>query len=314
MSKDISVIIVNLNACQLLEECLASIYNHTREIAFEVIVVDNHSADASVRMVKTEFPQVCLIENVVNNRYALANNQGLAAASGKYVLYLNSDVRFLSNVCHELYQFLESHGAAGVVGGPLIYPDGRPQDSCFRFPSAVNLFYLLCCARFYWQTPLAGNYHFAPQQTAPQRVDFVVGACCLARRDALLQCRGMDPDFYLYGEDADLCYRLGQAGWQTYYLPHCGAAIHHGGASTRHLFGRDQRAKHLWGWKARLLFVKKHAPRWQKWLSILALVLGFGVNVLLYSAAGLKRRDWEYARHNLRWQWEITRAGLNLMN
>jgi GT2 family glycosyltransferase len=209
---DISIIIVNLNTRQLLEACLASIYAHTCDVTFEVIVVDNHSADDSVTMVQTQFPQVRLIENTVNNRYAIANNQGLAVATGKYILYVNSDVRFLGNAIKDLYQFLETDEKAGVVGAQLVYPDGRYQDSCFRFPSALNLFYLSCLARFYWKTSLAGNY-LLQHQASPQQVDFVVGACCLARRDLLLQCHGMDPDYYLYGEDSDLCYRIRKLGW-----------------------------------------------------------------------------------------------------
>ena len=88
---DVSIIIVNLNSRQLLEECLGSIYKHTRDIEFETIVVDNASSDGSQEMVKTTFPQVHLIENSTNNRYAIANNQGLEIAQGKYVFYLNGD-------------------------------------------------------------------------------------------------------------------------------------------------------------------------------------------------------------------------------
>jgi GT2 family glycosyltransferase len=309
---DISIIIVNLNSCQLLEECLTSIYEHTRDVTFEVIVVDNHSSDNSVAMVKTKFPQVCLIENMLNNRYAIANNRGLEIARGKYVLYLNGDTVLLGDAVKAMTAFLESQKDAGAVGCQLVNPDGSHQDSCFRFPSAVNLFYLVCLVRFYWKTRLAGNYLFR-NLTTPQRVDFVVGACLMARREILIKCRGMDPEYYFYGEDSDLCYRIRKAGWSIYYLPKSEQIIHYGGvSSTINLFDNNQRLKYLWGWKSRFLFVKKHYPLRRKVLIGLAMLQGFGVNVLLYSIACLKRRDWEYTQRNLQTHWEITQEAFKI--
>ncbi len=209
---DVSVVIVNLNSRQLLRECLTSIYEQTHDITFEVIVVDNASDDGSVEMVQSEFPRVHVIANTENNRYAIANNQGLEIAQGRYVFYLNGDTLLTSNAMLTMMKFLESHTEAGGVGCHLIYSDGRYQDACFRFPSALNIFYLLCLARFYWNTGMAGNYPQLQKARTHQTVDFVVGACFMARRDVLQQVRGMDEDYYFYGEDSDLCYRIWQAG------------------------------------------------------------------------------------------------------
>jgi GT2 family glycosyltransferase len=309
---DISIVIVNLNDRQHLEACLTSIYTHTRDCTFEVIVVDNHSSDGSVAMVKTKFPQVHLIENTVNNRYSIANNQGLELTRGKYVLYLNGDTMLLGNAVKEMADFLESRNDAGAVGCQLLYPDRSHQDSCFRFPSAINLFYLVCLSRFYWKTRLVGNYLFETL-TTPQSVDFVVGACLMARRDILVTCRGMDPEYYFYGEDSDLCYRIRKAGWNIYYLPKSERIIHYGGvSSTINLFDNDQRTKYLWGWKSRFLFVKKHYPPWKRLFIVFAMLKGFGVNVLLYSLAFLKRREREYLRKNLDAHWEITRESFRI--
>ena len=312
MAIDVSLIIVNLNARQLLEACLDSVYGQTRDVAFEVIVVDNHSSDGSVEMVKTKFPQVHLIENSVNNRYAIANNQGLAVAQGTYVLYLNSDILLQGNTVRELYEFLEAHKEAGGVGGQLIYPDGRHQDSCFRFPSAVNLWYLSCFARFYWKTRLAGNYPVTSLNTT-RPVDFVVGACFMARRDLLVRCSGMDTEFYLYGEDSDLCYRMQQVRGNTYYLPEATPVIHYGGASTLQLFDNDHRVTHLWGWKARFLFVKKHYPFWRRLLVLLGIFAGLGINIILYCLAFLKRRNWKYTKNHLHIKWDITKEAFKIL-
>ncbi|MBD3305287.1 glycosyltransferase [candidate division KSB3 bacterium] len=308
---DVSIIIVNLNAGRLLEDCLASIYACTSDVSVEIIVVDNHSSDGSAAMVKAKFPQVRLVENPYNRRYAIANNQGLALARGRCVLYLNNDILLHGNTIRELYEFLEMHSNAGGVGGRLISADGGHQDSCFRFPSAFNLFYLVCLARFYWQTPLAGKYA-ADELAMARPVDFVVGACFMARRDLLEQCQGMDADFYLYGEDSDLCYRMQQRGWTVWYLPTSAPVVHYGGASTTQLFGDHSQERLLWGWKARFLFVKKHASFWQK-LGILAgMVAGFGVNVLLYSLACCKRWDFTSTRRHLRFHWTITREAFRI--
>jgi GT2 family glycosyltransferase len=304
---DVSIIIVNFNTRDLLAACLASIYQHTTDLAFEIIVIDNHSTDDSVAMARVQFPQVQLIVNAENIRYAQANNQGLAEATGKYVLYLNSDILLQGPTIKALYHFLETTPAAVAVGPRLIYPDGHFQDSCFRFPAVGNIFYLLCCARFYWKTWLAGNYRLEQADTA-QPVDFIMGACLLARRDALQRCGGMDTDFYLYGEDADLCYRLRQQSGHSYYLPTTPPVVHYGGMSTGHLLGPATEQRQLQGWRARFQFVKKYAPRRRQMAVLLAVLLAFGVNSLLYGLAGLKRQDWNYTRRHVRFHWNVWRT------
>lgn len=311
MRPDVSIIIVNLNGCGLLEACLRSIYHHTTGVGFEIIVVDNHSSDGSVAMVKAQYPDARLIENPQNHRYAIANNQGLEIAQGRYVLYLNADTELLGNVVRDMTAFLDAAPDAGGAGCPLVYADGRPQDSCFRFPSALNLFYLNTFARFYWRTPLAGTYPLR-DTSAPQRVDFLVGACYMARRELLRQCGGMDDAFYLYGEDSDLCYRIRQAGYVNYYLPSAATVLHHGGAASVEFFDHDQRVRHIQGWKARFQFVGKHYPVWRKIASASAMLLSVGLNLALYALAALKRRNWRYFRNHAALHLHILRELKNL--
>ncbi|GAK55309.1 glycosyl transferase, family 2 [Candidatus Vecturithrix granuli] len=311
---DVSIIIVNLNSRQLLEDCLTSVYQHTHDIEFETIVVDNASTDGSVEMVKTQFPQVRLIENAVNNRYAIANNQGLALARGRHIFYLNGDTILLGNTVKEMVKFLDAHPQVGGVGCCLMYPDGAYQDACFRFPSALNVFYLLCLSRFYWKTSLAANYPQVQQATEPQSVDFVMGACLMARRDLLQQIHGMDEDYYFYGEDSDLCYRIWQAGWPIYYLPQSTKIIHYGGiSSTINLFDNDQRRKHLRGWTSRFLFIKKHYPFWRRVVIFIAVLSALGMNTILYGLAAVKRRDWQYFQVNMDAHLAITRAACQII-
>lgn len=311
---DVSMIIVNLNSRKLLEDCLNSVYQYTHGIEFEVIVVDNASTDGSVEMVKRQFPQVRLIANAVNDRYAIANNQGLDIAQGRHIFYLNGDTVLLGNTVKEMIEFLDTHPHVGGVGCRLIYPDGSHQDACFRFPSALNVFYLLCLARFYWKTSLAANYPQIQDKTEPQPVDFVMGACLMARRDLLQQIHGMDEDYYFYGEDSDLCYHIWQAGWPIYYLPQSTHIIHYGGvSSTINLFDNNQRRKHLGGWTSRFLFIKKHYPLWCRIAIVMAVFSAFSVNGVLYGLAALKRWDWQYFRVNMGVHFVITRAACQIV-
>lgn len=311
---DVSLIIVNLNSRQLLQDCLTSLYQHTQGVDFEVIVVDNGSDDGSVAMAKAQFPRVRLIENATNYRYSIANNQGLDIARGRYILYLNGDTVLLGNTVQEMAEFLDQRADVGGVGCRMIYPDGAYQDACFRFLSAVNVFYRLCLARFYWRTRLAGNYPHLPTATTAQPVDFVVGAGLMARREVLQQVHGMDPEYYFYGEDADLCYRIWQAGWPIYHLPRSTAVVHYGGvSSTINLFDNDQRQKHLRGWQSRFLFIKKHYPCWRQFAILTAVLGAFGVNAMLYGLAALKRRDWQYARVNLNAHRAITQTAFRML-
>ena len=311
---DVSIIVVNLNSRQLLEDCLTSVYQHTHDVEFETIVVDNASTDGSVEMVKRLFPQVRLIENMINNRYAIANNQGLGAAQGRYIFYLNGDTVLLGNTVKELVEFLDMHPQVGGVGCRLIYPDGAYQDACFRFPSALNVFYLLCLARFYWKTSLAANYPQIRHATEPQPVDFVMGACLMARRDVLQQVHGMDEDYYFYGEDSDLCYRIWRAGWPVYHLPQSTNIIHYGGvSSTINLFDNDQRRKHLGGWKSRFLFIKKHYSFRRRVAIFMAVLNAFVVNSSLYGLAAFKRRNRQYFRVNMSAHLAITGAACQII-
>jgi len=310
---DVSIVIVSFNTREMLHSCLTSVYAHTQALSVEVIVVDNASSDGSVDMLRQQFPQVRVIENPDNRRYAAANNQGLEIARGRYVLYLNSDTALQGNSIKELAEFLDAHSDAGGVGCPLIYSDGSFQESAFRFPSALTLFYQLCCARFYWKTRLAGNYQIPAGSRRPLRVDFVSGACLMAPRELLEQCRGMDTDFYFYGEDLDLCYRIRNSGKTVYYLPESSKIIHHAGGSTPNFFNHDQRRKHLMGWKSRVLFIKKHYPAWRRALALVAVFGALGVNAALYGLAALKRRDVGYMKVNLGVYIEIAGAAWRVM-
>lgn len=136
----------------------------------------------------------------------------------------------------------------------------------------------------------------------------------MARRDILEQCRGMDQDYYFYGEDSDLCYRIWQQGWKISYLPDSVKMIHHGGiSSTINLFDNNQRQKHLMGWKSRFLFIKKHYPLWRRFLILLAVCGALGANAVIYGLASFKRRDLGYLKVNFSVQLDIAKASFQVL-
>ncbi|TRZ51518.1 glycosyltransferase family 2 protein [bacterium] len=231
-SFELSIIVVNWNTKELLADCLRSIYTHTSNLSFEVIVVDNASVDGSPEMVAADFPQATLIRNHQNLGFGRANNQGFALARGKYIGLLNSDAALLNEAFEVLVKCLDSRSSVGIIGPILLKEDGSVDRACARgfitlkteFLSATGLTGLF-----------PGRFSGAGQPLLEyensQSVDCLSGACLLIRREALDKNRIFDPTFFMYGEDVDLCYGVKARGWKVYY---CSAAkvLHRGKAST----------------------------------------------------------------------------------
>ena len=199
---DVSVIIVNWNTCDVLRDCLASVYANTKNIAFEVIVVDNASSDGSVDMIRSEFPHVKLIANSGNRGFAGANNQAIAVANGRYVLLLNSDTLILDNAIFKTVAFADTHPEAAVVGCKVLNPDRTLQRTCFMYPSILNMF--LSATYLYKLFPR--SKFFGRERMSwwdrndTREVDVVTGCFMLVRRGAIEQVGLMDERFFVYGE------------------------------------------------------------------------------------------------------------------
>jgi GT2 family glycosyltransferase len=198
-----------------------------------VIVVDNASSDGSAALMKKEFPQVNLIENTENRGFATANNQGIAITKGRYVLLLNSDTVVLNDAITRTIAFANAHPRVAVVGCRVLNPDGTLQQTCFMFPSILNM--LLSSSYLYKLFPR--NRFFGRERMTwwdrrdTREVDVVTGCFMLVRREAIEQVGMMDEWFFMYGEETDWCYRFKKAGWKIIYAP-VGQIIHLGGASS----------------------------------------------------------------------------------
>lgn len=225
---DVTVAIVNWNTREELRECLSSALRHYRDFNFEIVVVDNASADGSAEMVRREFPGVNLIENRENKGFAVANNQIMREANGRYVLLLNSDTVTVDNSVKLLIDYADQHPQAGIVGGRLLNRDGSFQASYARFPSLWTEFLLTTGLGRRFIQPSYPSYGEARD---PCRADWVGGAFLLARREAIHEVGMLDEAFFMYSEETDWCYRMQKKGWEVHHLPPA-KVIHLLGASS----------------------------------------------------------------------------------
>lgn len=229
---DVSIIIVSWNTRDILRECLRSVYQETRQISFEVIVIDNASSDSSAGMVKEEFPQVLLIENTANKGFAAANNQGMEIARGRYLLLLNPDTIVLDGAIPKAIYYADSHSDVAVVGCQVWESETTVQQTCFRFPSVLSLLMQksgLC--RMFPRSRLFGRETMAEWRRDTEReVDVVSGMFMLVRREAIDQVGLMDEDYFVYAEETDWCWRFWQAGWRCVFTP-VARIIHRDGGS-----------------------------------------------------------------------------------
>jgi len=280
---DVSVIIVNYNTRALLHECLASVVAETKDVQYEIIVVDNASTDGSRELLEREFPHVRRIFNEDNKGFAAANNQAIKIAQGRYVLLLNSDTRVLDGAIQKTMAFMEDHAEASVVGCKLLNADGSLQRSCMSFPSAWNLFsdsfflYLV-----FPRTQLFGNYYMTWFDYDSMRsVDVVKGAFMMFRRVVFDTIGSFDEAYFMYTEETDLCYRVKAAGFQVIFYPSA-SIIHYGGGSvvnTDRFFEQFHTTM--------LYFIRKNFTGANKSASVFLKVAGIAIRVPVYAMAGL---------------------------
>lgn len=289
---DVSIIIVSWNTRDILRDCLESVYKQSENIEFEVIVVDNDSADGSAETVKKDFPQVRLTENPTNRGFAAANNQGMARAKGRYALLLNSDTIVLDNAITKTVRFADAHPEVAVVGCRVLNPDRSLQSTCFMFPSILNM--VLSSSYLYKLFP--GSKFFGREQMTwwnrndIREVNVVTGCFMLVRREAIEEVGMMDEQFFIYGEETDWCYRFRKAGWKVMFTP-CAEIIHLGGQSSKKI--ATEMALQLRG--SILQFINKHRPLWEYVLACLFVWLFCAVRIPVWFVRFLfSRQDRKY--------------------
>ena len=223
MDKEIavSIIIVNYNSLTLLMNCLATLTKYTSEINYEIILIDNGSDENRIEEKLKHYPEIISIFNKENKGFGTANNQGLAIAKGKYVLFLNNDTIFFENTIKKVFDFAESIKKPVIVGCKLLNQDKTLQHSVFDFPSVLNVF----TSNFFLyaifpRSKYFNKYHIMNRgNIATIEVDVVTGAFLFCSKDIIKKIDGFDERFFFYNEETDLCYRVKQNGGKVYYFP-----------------------------------------------------------------------------------------------
>ena len=242
----LSVVIVSYNVRLLLEECLKSVEKAMTGIDGEIFVVDNRSTDDSVAYLEPRFPNVHFIANKENVGFARANNMAIRLSQAEYVLLLNPDTVVYENTLRESVAFMDSHPEAGGVGVRMLTREGTPAPESRRaVPTPwVAFLKMIGFSRKYYMSHLPWDQ--------PGKIEVISGAYCMLRHKALDQVGLLDEDFFMYGEDIDLSYRLLKGGWQNWYL--LLDIIHYKGESTQK---SSFRYVHVF-YQAMLIFFRKH--------------------------------------------------------
>lgn len=231
----LSIVIVNYNVEYFLEHCLYSVQKAVRNIDAEVLIVDNNSVDGSVKMLKQKFPEYCLIENKENVGFAKANNQAMRIAKGEYILLLNPDTVVEEDTFEKCIDFMDSHKDCGGLGIKMIDGQGNIlKESKRGFPTPWASFCKMSglTSLFPTSKKYAQYYmgHLSYEET--NQVDILAGAYMMMRKECLDKVGLLDEDYFMYGEDIDLSYRITLGGYKNYYYPEA-TIIHYKGESTK---------------------------------------------------------------------------------
>ena len=253
---DLSIIIVNYNVKEFLQNLLHSIDKASLNISHEIIIVDNASDDGSVELISEKFPSVKLIANTENLGFGKANNQALEIASGKYLLLINPDTIVSEDTLDKMIRFFEDNSEAGLAGCKILNPDGSLQLACRRsFPGPWTSFCKVTgLSTLFPKSKLFARYNLTYlDEDKTYEVDAISGSFMMMRKETYDKVGGFDEEFFMYGEDLDLCYRIQQAGFKVFYS-HTTQIIHYKGESTK----RSRLDETKVFYDAMHLFVKKH--------------------------------------------------------
>jgi GT2 family glycosyltransferase len=275
----LSVVIVNYNVEYFLEQCLRSVFTALKNVEGEVWVVDNNSVDGSVAMVKDKFPQAKLIENKQNTGFSFANNQAMRLSSGKYILLLNPDTLVEEDTFEKVLAFMDAHPDAGGLGVKMI--DGRgvflPESKRGLPTPAVAFYKIFGLSALFPKSKKFGRYHLGfLDKDKTHEVDVLSGAFMLMRKETLDKVGLLDEEFFMYGEDIDLSYRIQKGGYKNYYFPDT-RIIHYKGESTK----KGSVNYVFVFYRAMVIFARKHFSQQN------AATFSFLINMAIYLRAGL---------------------------
>ena len=257
-SVDISIVIVSWNTCDLISDCIKSIFAVTKGVAFEIIVVDNASSDNTVTSLRKQYPQITVIAQNTNDGFSKANNVGIKASHGRNVLLLNPDTFLKEDAISMMSKFLDDNSAYGAVGCRLLNRDGSIQYQCARtYPTAWNQFcFLSMLEKLFPKNRLFASVELKYWDHRESRdIDCISGACICSTKRVLSDLNGFDENIFMYTEDVDLCYRIRMAGLRIRYLADSSIFHYHGASSIKQTLNYFSLLKQK---DSQIYFLKKH--------------------------------------------------------
>jgi GT2 family glycosyltransferase len=298
---DMSVVLVCWNNKAYLDPCLKSLYEGGLKCSFDVVVVDNGSTDGSQQMLAEKYPQVKLIQNAGNVGLGKASNQGIEATNGRYVLLLNNDTIVNGPALDVLVEYLDAHPEAGAAAGKLLNPDGSFQSGYARFSTLLEEFLIVThIGELLWP-----GYPSHGDSNEIKETGWMSSACLLLRRAALEQVGLLDESYFIYGDEADLQYRLNQAGWKVVFLPNS-SIIHFGGRSM----DRWKRRKMVY--RGKMMFYKKNYGFFKTLLLRMLFFVMSLVKLLVWCVLFFVPSRHEQAKKELRSNLDVMGLCLNL--
>lgn len=255
--KKLSIVIVSYNVADYLVQCLASVSRAIKNVDADVWIVDNNSKDETIALVEKMFPDANIIASSHNLGFAKANNKAITDSDSQYVLLLNPDTIVGEEVIKDTVDFMDKHPDAGALGVRMLQADGNDaRESRRGIPDPLTSFFKVTglCKRFPENHRLGHYYMGWLPWDKTCRIEVVSGAFCMLRRKAIEQVGSLDEDFFMYGEDIDLSYRILKGGWNNYYLP--SLILHYKGESTTKT---SFRYLHVF-YGSMLIFIRKHYP------------------------------------------------------
>jgi len=276
---DLSIIIVNYNVRHFAELTIESALEACKDLDAEIILVDNNSTDGSLPWLSEQFPSVRVIANQENTGFAVANNQGIREASGRYILLLNPDTVVAEDTFKKCLAYLDTHPDTGGLGVRMLDGSGRfLPESKRKFPGpSVAFFKAFGLSALFRKSRIFGQYHLGYlDEHATHEVDVLAGAFMLLRKEALVKTGLLDETFFMYGEDIDLSYRIRLAGYKNVYF-HEAPIIHFKGESTKK--GSLNYVQMFYN--AMKIFARKHFSGQNRGLFI------FLINLAIYFRAGI---------------------------
>jgi N-acetylglucosaminyl-diphospho-decaprenol L-rhamnosyltransferase len=260
--KDVSILIVNMNAAGMLRDCLVSLRETCGALRLEIILVDNGSKDDSLAVAKREWPEIVLLAQEKNIGYVRANNLGLPYATGRYFLYLNNDTVLLPQCLAELAHFLDTNPEAGAVSGQILNPDGTDQGTARTLPSIANAVFgrRSVLSRWFPGNRWTRRYMIGWQRTdqEPFEAEFLSTACLMVRTEIAKAIGGMDEEFVHYWVDAELCHRIRVKGWKLFCVPQAKVLHFEGQGGSNKTWRQRCRSTLLFHRDAYYAYVKIH--------------------------------------------------------